>query len=218
MRRVNEYGVEFMRCVIAAAAGTGALCLAFWASTGPAAADVLININKSAQQMSVLVDGRLQYTWRISTGLGGGPPSGAYRPQRLERHWRSRKYGWAPMPHSIFFHQGYAIHGTVHVSRLGRRASHGCVRLHPAHAATLFALVRNYGSTQTRIMVGYGGAVAEVTDDGAAAGRVKERSEAAARRKNRADAVAPVKRHGEVVARAKVRPPRAGPLMDLSRW
>ena len=49
--------------------------------------------------------------------------------------WYSRKYDWSPMPHAIFFHQGYAIHGTGYVSRLGQPASHGCVRLHPSHAA-----------------------------------------------------------------------------------
>jgi lipoprotein-anchoring transpeptidase ErfK/SrfK len=57
------------------------------------------------------------------------------------------------MPHAIFFHKGYAIHGTYYVSRLGRPASHGCVRLHPSHAATLFDLVRSQGVGRTRIVV-----------------------------------------------------------------
>ena len=121
---------------------------------GHAQADVVISINKSAQRMSVLVNGTHRHTWEISTGLDGGPPSGSYRPERLERKWFSRKYDWSPMPHSIFFYHGYAIHGTYHVSRLGRRASHGCVRLHPSNAATLFALVQNHGPGNTRIVVG----------------------------------------------------------------
>jgi lipoprotein-anchoring transpeptidase ErfK/SrfK len=123
-----------------------------------AAADVVISINKSSQRMAVTVDGAVRHSWSVSTGTGGGPPTGAYRPQRLERTWNSRKYNWAPMPHAIFFHKGYAIHGTNHVSRLGRRASHGCVRLHPSNAATLFALVRSHGTGSTRIVVGHGGA------------------------------------------------------------
>ena len=57
------------------------------------------------------------------------------------------------MPHAIFFHKGYAIHGTDYVSRLGQPASHGCVRLHPSHAAALFALVRSQGMGRTRIVV-----------------------------------------------------------------
>ena len=123
---------------------------------GGAYADVEVRIDKGSQRMAVLVDGAQRYSWAVSTGTGGGPISGVFRPQRLERSWYSRKYGRAPMPYSIFFDEGYAIHGTTHISRLGTRASHGCVRLHPAHAATLFGLVRRHGMGNTRIVVGSG--------------------------------------------------------------
>jgi lipoprotein-anchoring transpeptidase ErfK/SrfK len=116
-------------------------------------AEVFIAIDKSSQRMTVAVDGRERYRWPISTGRHGGQPSGTFQPQRLERTWFSRKYDWSPMPHSIFFYKGYAIHGTNYVSRLGNRASHGCVRLHPGHAATLFALVRRAGKSRTVIVV-----------------------------------------------------------------
>jgi lipoprotein-anchoring transpeptidase ErfK/SrfK len=112
-----------------------------------------VPIKELNQLMSVAVDGAIRHDWRISTGLRGGPPSGAFRPQRLERKWNSYKYGWAPMPYSIFFHENYAIHGTPHVARLGRRASKGCVRLHPHNAATLFVLVQKNGFAKTRIIV-----------------------------------------------------------------
>ena len=135
------------------AAGVCACLLAPQASVVPAQADVFIAVNKSAQQMSVAVDGHERYRWAVSTGRDGGPPSGSYRPERMERKWYSRRYDWSPMPHAIFFHKGYAIHGTGYVSRLGRPASHGCVRLHPSHAAELFALVRQQGMGHTRIMV-----------------------------------------------------------------
>ena len=127
--------------------------LAAWLSVASARADVLIVVNKSNQSLSVAVDGRERYRWPISTGLDGGPPSGQFRPERLERVWHSRKYDWAPMPNAIFFYKGYAIHGTYVVSRLGRPASHGCVRLHPSHAATLFALVQSQGMGRTHIVV-----------------------------------------------------------------
>ena len=129
-------------------------CLVGWLAGASAAnAEIVVNINKSKQRMTVVVDGVAQHAWAVSTGLGGGPPSGSYRPERLERKWFSRKYGWSPMPHSIFFHEGYAIHGTIYVSRLGQRASHGCVRLHPSNAATLFDLVRRHGMRNTTIVV-----------------------------------------------------------------
>lgn len=118
-----------------------------------ASADILVRIDRASQRMAVSVDGQARYTWVISTGTGGGPPSGSYGPQRLERKWNSRKYGWAPMPYSIFFHGNYAIHGTNQIRRLGRPASKGCVRLHPDNAAILFALVQKHGFAATRIVV-----------------------------------------------------------------
>jgi lipoprotein-anchoring transpeptidase ErfK/SrfK len=131
-----------------------AFAAAPYAATAPAAAEVLVSVDKSTQRMTVTVDGAERYTWPVSTGLAGGPPNGTYRPERLERSWYSHLFGMAPMPHSIFFHGPYAIHGTTVISRLGRRASHGCVRLHPANAATLFALVQQQGPANTRIVVG----------------------------------------------------------------
>ncbi|MBX9844981.1 MAG: L,D-transpeptidase [Xanthobacteraceae bacterium] len=127
------------------------------ACADPARAGIVIAIDKSIQRMTVVVDGKEQYLWKVSTGTLGGPRSGTYRPQRLEKSWFSRKYGMSPMPHSIFFDEGYAIHGTVYVSRLGNRASHGCVRLHPSNAATLFSLVRSRGMGGTTIVVSNAG-------------------------------------------------------------
>jgi hypothetical protein len=141
-----------MRCLWGVALAAG-LVFGFAAGIGRAGAEVVVAIDKSKQHLTVLLDGVEQHVWKVSTGLGGGPPSGRYKPERLERKWFSHKYGWSPMPHSIFFHKGYAIHGTIYLSRLGKRASHGCVRLHPANAATLFALVRSQGKGNTTIFV-----------------------------------------------------------------
>ena len=134
-----------------AAAGVW-ICASLYA-TGPAAAEVVITVDKATQRMTVMVDGSERYTWAVSTGLVGGPPTGTFRPERLERNWHSHLFGMAPMPHSIFFRGPYAIHGTTAVSRLGQRASHGCVRLHPENAATLFSLVQQQGPANTRIVI-----------------------------------------------------------------
>ena len=107
--------------------------------------------------MLVSVDGMPRYRWVVSTGrVGYGTPSGTYRPQRMERTWFSKEYYNSPMPHSIFFHGGYAIHGSYEIRRLGGPASHGCIRLHPANAATLFALVKQRGMSNTTIVVSGG--------------------------------------------------------------
>ena len=139
-----------MRALVAAVALLGL--------NAPAArANVLIAIDKSTQRMSVSVDGVPRYRWVVSTGRAGyGTLSGTYRPQRMERTWFSKEYYNSPMPHSIFFHGGYAIHGSYEIHRLGGPASHGCIRLHPANAATLFALVRQRGMGDTVIVVSGG--------------------------------------------------------------
>ena len=120
-----------MRLPLAAALAAAAL-MAFT----PARADLLIQIDKSTQQMTVTADGELLYTWPVSTGIARyDTPDGAYTPFRKEKEHYSREWDDAPMPYSIFFTQkGHAIHGTNHRS-LGRPASHGCVRLSVAHAA-----------------------------------------------------------------------------------
>ena len=120
----------------------------------PASADVVVQIDKSSQRMSVSVNGQPRYDWPVSTGRSGyGTPSGVFHPQMLARRWFSRKYYNSPMPYSIFFYHGFAIHGTTDIRRLGGPASHGCVRLHPANAATLYALVERNGRDGTRIEI-----------------------------------------------------------------
>src|SRR5712692_7267932 len=119
-----------------------------------AGAHVLINVDKSSQQMTVSVDGAPRYRFTVSTGRPGlGTPSGTFHPQRMEPTWFSKEYYNSPMPHSIFFHGGYAIHGSYEINRLGGPASHGCIRLHPQNAATLFALVKQQGVGATTIVV-----------------------------------------------------------------
>lgn len=122
--------------------------------TAAHAARVNATIDLSSQRMYVSVGGRTVYNWAISSGKRGyRTPTGSYRPTRMYRKYFSRKYHGSPMPHSIFFRGGYAIHGTGYTRQLGRPASHGCVRLHPSNARTLYNLVRKHGRGNTRIRV-----------------------------------------------------------------
>lgn len=110
-------------------------------------------IDVSSQVMRVEVNGRRYSKWKVSTaGKGYHTPRGTYRVQRMAKEYYSRKYDMAPMPYSVFFNGGYAVHGSTHIKLLGRPASHGCVRLHPKNAAKLFSLVQKYGAKSTKII------------------------------------------------------------------
>jgi lipoprotein-anchoring transpeptidase ErfK/SrfK len=119
-----------------------------------AEASLLVRVSRASQTMEVREDGAYLYSWRVSTGKRGyGTPAGTFHPQRMAARWFSTVYYNAPMPHAIFFHGGFAIHGSYDIARLGGPASHGCIRLHPSDAATLFGLVQREGMHNTTIVV-----------------------------------------------------------------
>jgi L,D-transpeptidase catalytic domain len=127
----------------------------FAMSASANAAKVLITINKVSQKMTVKVDGNTEYVWLVSTGAAQyDTPSGTFRPFRMEKEHFSKEWDDAPMPNSMFFTgEGHAIHGSFHIKSLGRKASHGCVRLAPENAATLYALVSKAGMQNTTIVL-----------------------------------------------------------------
>jgi lipoprotein-anchoring transpeptidase ErfK/SrfK len=129
------------------------LVAALGAGVASAHATVLIHIDLGGQRMYVRSSSG-SYVWPVSTARPGyRTPRGVFSPKALKRMHYSSKYESAPMPHSIFFSGGYAIHGTYAVGALGRPVSHGCVRLSPGHAAHLFEMVRREGA---RISIGGG--------------------------------------------------------------
>ena len=125
------------------------------AIVGTARAEILIKVDKSAQRMTVVRHGATVYSWPVSTGRTAyATPSGSYTAFRMEADHYSKEWDDAPMPHSIFFTKiGHAIHGSYDTKKLGMPASHGCVRISPAHAATLFALVKQDGLVNTKVVL-----------------------------------------------------------------
>ncbi len=117
-------------------------------------ADVTVQVQLSSQTMNVSVDGAQFASWRVSTARRGDrTPVGIYKPYVRERMHYSKLYDFTPMPYSIFFHSGYAIHGTSEVRNLGRPVSHGCIRLRPDHARSLFELIEAQGRQNTTIEI-----------------------------------------------------------------
>jgi hypothetical protein len=123
------------------------LCGFFWLA--PAEATVRIDIDLTTQTMHV-ESSTGSYSWLVSTARAGYvTPRGTFRPYSLQPMHYSRKYEMSPMPHSIFFAGGLAIHGTYETAWLGRPASHGCVRIDPGNAALLYQMVKAEGAVIT---------------------------------------------------------------------
>jgi len=129
----------------------------FFASLSVAQAKVVAKVDLPTQTMKVYVNGTLKHRWKISSARKGYvTPTGNYRPKRMHTMWYSRKYHMSPMPYSVFFRGGYAIHGTSAVRKLGRPASHGCIRLRKANARKFYRLIKRYGMGKTSIRISNG--------------------------------------------------------------
>jgi len=124
-------------------------------SVGPAQAELLITVDKSAQQMTVVQDGEQLYVWPVSTGGSGyDTPNGDWKPFRMEKDHFSKEWDDAPMPNSIFFTMdGHAIHGTFDTKNLGKPVSHGCVRLSRANSEVLWGLVKKNKMANTKVVL-----------------------------------------------------------------
>src|ERR1700733_5781751 len=104
-----------------------------------ARADLLIEVDKAAQRMTLTVDGHEVYKWAVATwGIDYDTPNGVFKPFRMEIDHHSDEWDNAPMPYAIFFTQtGNAIHSTYEQRSLGHAVSHGCVRLSLANATVM---------------------------------------------------------------------------------
>lgn len=115
---------------------------------------VVAHVSIADQEMKVYHEGRLLFTWQVSTAKPGKiTPTGTYAPEFLSRNHRSRRYNNAPMPFAIFYDGHYAIHGTDQIKNLGAPASRGCVRLHPDNAKILFEMVKAEGMENMRVVI-----------------------------------------------------------------
>ena len=124
---------------------------------------IYIRVNKAVQKAYLYQNGRQIDTWLVSTGIAGrGTPNFEGRPNgRIYDRYTSTKYpegdykGLGNMPYAVFYNGGFAIHGTTtgNIKRLGTRASHGCVRVHPDNGYTFNRLVRQYGISNVWISI-----------------------------------------------------------------
>ena len=131
-----------------------ALMMSLLQSGAALAERIEVRVSISQQKMIVFHEGRKLYEWPVSTAKSGSvTPPGIFKPEFLSKNHRSRRYNNAPMPFAIFYDGNYAIHGTTQVRKLGKPASHGCVRLHPDNAKILFRMVKAEGMENMRISI-----------------------------------------------------------------
>lgn len=143
-------GVVRMKCLTLSLSAAALLLSGISAQ----ATALVARVDVAAQKMTVTHYGKLIYEWPVSTARTGfTTPRGEYRPYRMHKMWHSRTHDNAPMPFSVFYDRGWAIHGTTAVNRLGTPASHGCVRLETGNAEAFYTLVRQVGAGNTRIIV-----------------------------------------------------------------
>ena len=140
-----------MRTLLATAV---AFLLVLFQTEAVLAANLTAEVSLSSQTMVVSQNAIVKHRWRVSTGRKGfGTPTGNWKAKWASRNHRSRKYDNAPMPYAIFFKGGYAVHATFDTKRLGRPASHGCVRLAPENARTLYQLIAERGMQNARVVI-----------------------------------------------------------------
>jgi len=135
-----------------------------WLETQPwymvqqaATSRIVIHVDKRKQRMTVIENGKVKFTgWKVSTGFAGRweTRSGSFTPFEMNKNYRSRMFN-VILPYGIKFDGGNLIHAasTGGINYLGKKHSHGCVRLHPRNAKILFEMVRKAGMRNTRVIV-----------------------------------------------------------------
>ncbi|MCB1511953.1 MAG: L,D-transpeptidase [Hyphomicrobiaceae bacterium] len=131
-----------------AAAGLGV------STQSSSAATLRATIDLSRQRMTVHVNGVRKYRWVVSTGKDGWlTKPGVYQPFAQREKFYSQKWKMS-LPYLTFIGQdGTAIHGTYLTKKLGRRASHGCIRLSISNAQKFYKLVQEHGFWGTEVVV-----------------------------------------------------------------
>ncbi|MBN3907201.1 MAG: L,D-transpeptidase [Nostoc sp. NMS1] len=111
-----------------------------------------IEIDLSEQRLRAWEGKKLVYSYRISGGKRSTPtPIGRFRINSKYRTHRMRGKGYniPDVPYTMYFYEGYAIHGAYWHNRFGTPVSHGCVNLPVKQARNVY----NWASYGTLVVV-----------------------------------------------------------------
>ncbi len=124
---------------------------------------IFADVRRSVQKLFLYIGGELKDSFPVSTGMRkfetpdiNTRPHGPLFIKYISKKFPGGNYqGLGNMPYAVFVRGGYAIHGTTkgNFSKLGKPASHGCIRLHPDNARIFYELVKRIGLGNTWVIV-----------------------------------------------------------------
>lgn len=116
-----------------------------------------IEVDLSEQRLYMKQNGNNVGSFLVSTGKWSPTPKGEWRIWTKLRYTRMRGgskalgtfYDLPNVPYTMYYYQGYGIHGAYWHSNFGQPMSHGCVNMKPEEAGVVF----NFASVGTKVIV-----------------------------------------------------------------
>ncbi|MDM8520894.1 LysM peptidoglycan-binding domain-containing protein [Anaerolineales bacterium HSG6] len=115
-----------------------------------------IYVDLSDQQVTAYQGGYPIYTTKASTGLPHTPTVVGdfnvyvkHEATRMQGGYGADSYDLANVPHTMYFYQGYALHGAYWHNNFGTPMSHGCVNLSLPDAKWFY----NFATVGTKVVV-----------------------------------------------------------------
>lgn len=110
-------------------------------NAAPVTVGKVIDVDLSQQMLRAYEDGKILMEVKVSTGLPGTPTvKGSYRIYSKYKSIGMSGPGYMlpNVPYTMFFLDGYSLHGTYWHKNFGRPMSHGCVNMKTEDAKRLF--------------------------------------------------------------------------------
>lgn len=116
-----------------------------------------IEVDLSEQRLYMKQNGSDVGSFLVSTGKWSPTPKGEWRIWTKLRSTRMRGgskalktfYDLPNVPYTMYYNQGYGIHGAYWHNNFGNPMSHGCVNMKPEEAGVVF----NFATVGTRVVV-----------------------------------------------------------------
>jgi hypothetical protein len=100
-----------------------------------------IDVDLSKQRLSAMQGKEVIYSLNVSSGKASTPtPKGKFLINSKHRYTRMRgaDYDVPNVPYTMYFYEGYAIHGAYWHNNFGNPVSHGCVNVPVSLAGKVF--------------------------------------------------------------------------------